>query len=251
MISGFTKSIGAYFQALKMIPKYGLWSYLLVPGLISLLLALGIGSISFFLGDDLGQLLSNLIPTSNGDGWLANIWNWINGGLQSIAGWMGSILILAISIILYKNLVIAFIGPFLSPLSEKVEYELTGMKRQSPPFFKSFVRGITLAIRNIIKESLIVAVLFIFGLFPLFSVPAAILIFIVQAYYAGAGNMDFTLERYFNRKESIRFIRNNRGMAIGNGAVFLLLLSIGIGFLIAPPLAAIVGTITVNKKVNG
>jgi len=62
--------------------------------------------------------------------------------------------------------------------------------------------------------------------------------------------MDFTLERYFNRKETISFIKNNKGMAIGNGTVFLLLLSIGIGFLIAPPLSAIVGTITVNKKLS-
>ena len=198
-----------------MIPKFGLWSYFLLPGIISVLLAVGIGSISFFLGDDLGELLADLLPEANGDGWLGGVWNWIKSGLQSVAGWMGSILILAISIILYKNLVIAFVGPFLSPLTEKVEFELTGIKQQSPPFFSSLVRGITLALRNIFKEVLLVSILFLIGLFPLFSVPAAILIFIIQAYYAGAGNMDFTLERYFNRKESIRFIRKNKGMAIG------------------------------------
>jgi len=250
MIAGFTQSVAAYFKALKLIPQYKLWPYLLIPGLISVLLAIAIGSLSFFLGDDLGRWLLSFLPGLDGDSWFSGIWNWLSGGLQTAANWMGSILIIAVALILYKNLVIALIGPFLSPLSEKVEFELTGVKQASPPFFKSLFRGLSLALRNIIKEILIVSFLFILGLFPLFSVPAAISIFIIQAYYAGAGNMDFTLERYFNRKDSIRFIRDNKGMAIGNGAIFLLLLSLGIGFLIAPPLAAIVGTITVNKKLS-
>jgi len=158
MIAGFSKSIAAYLKAFRLIPKYRLWSYILIPGLISLVLAFGIGSISFFLGDDLGQVLARFLPEANGEGWLSPIWNWMIGGIEVVAGWMGSIVILAVAIILYKNLVIAFVGPFLSPLSEKVEFELTGVQRKSPPFFSSLIRGITLAIRNIIKELLIVGI---------------------------------------------------------------------------------------------
>lgn len=250
MISGFFESLSAYFKALALIPKFNLWKQLLVPCFVGLCLAIALGGTIFLFGDNLGNLLTGWIPLSESDSWLATIWNGIASALKTAGGIMGTIISLAIAIIAYKNLFLVVVGPFLSPLTEKVEEKLTGRKVQSPPFFKSFIRGLRLALRNIFKELFWVAVLFIFGLFPLFSIPAAILIFIVQAYFTGAGNFDFTLERHLNRKESIRFVKSNRWLAIGNGAVFLLLLGIGIGFIIAPPLAAIAATLSTVDKLE-
>jgi len=66
-------------------------------------------------------------------------------------------------------------------------------------------------------------------------VPAAI--FLVQAYYAGFGAMDYTLERYYNIRQTTRFVTNYRPLALGVGAAFLLLLFIPVlGFMLAPPL---------------
>ena len=46
-----------------------------------------------------------------------------------------------------------------------------------------------------------------------------IIISLCKHIYAGFGNMDYTLERHFKYKESIQFVKNNKGLAIGNGIV--------------------------------
>jgi CysZ protein len=61
--------------------------------------------------------------------------------------------------------------------------------------------------------------------------------------------MDFTMERHLSVKSSIAFIRDNRGLAIGNGLVFIVMLMIPIfGLLLAPPLAVIAATIGTVRK---
>ena len=72
----------------------------------------------------------------------------------------------------------------------------------------------------------------------------------VQSFYAGFGNIDYTLERHLNVRNSIRLVRVNKGLALGNGLVFMGLLAIGIGFLIAPPLAAVAATIETTKRLG-
>jgi CysZ protein len=74
----------------------------------------------------------------------------------------------------------------------------------------------------------------------------------VQAYYAGFGNMDYTLERHFKYRESVQFIRRHRGIAIGNGLVFILFLIIPvIGIILVLPMsvtAASIKTVELLKK---
>ena len=72
----------------------------------------------------------------------------------------------------------------------------------------------------------------------------------MQSYYAGFGNIDFTLERYYRVRGSIGFIRHNRGMAIGNGMVYLLLYLSVIGFVFALPLGTIAGAVESLKKLE-
>jgi len=50
--------------------------------------------------------------------------------------------------------------------------------------------------------------------------------------------MDYTLERHFEYKESVRFVKKNRGVATGNGIIFMLLLLIPvIGIILVLPLS--------------
>ncbi|HHS95342.1 MAG TPA: EI24 domain-containing protein [Phaeodactylibacter sp.] len=143
----------------------------------------------------------------------------------------------------------------MTPLSQKIEQQLLGQIGTDNGFqlskaIKEIIRGLRISLRNIFFEIMWTAPLFILGLIPALSFFTTILMFLIQAYYAGFGNMDYTLERHLDVKESIRFVRKNRGLAIGLGTVFLLLLSTGIGFLVAPPLATAAATLSTSKRLH-
>jgi CysZ protein len=87
------------------------------------------------------------------------------------------------------------------------------------------------------------------GLFPIATFAVPVLIFIIQAYYAGFGNFDYYLERYANVSQSKYFVSRNKGLAVGNGAVFLALLLIPIaGLFLAPALATTAATVEGIKR---
>jgi len=152
---------------------------------------------------------------------------------------------LAVSLVLYKHIIMALSAPFMSPVSEKVEAHLLGDHHQghqhrNTSFREQLMRGIRINIRNLFRELLFIIPLLIFSLIPIIGIVATILIFVIQAYYVGFGNMDYTMERHFRYKDSIAFVRKNRGIAIGNGIVFTLMLFIPIiGFIIVLPISVI------------
>ena len=110
--------------------------------------------------------------------------------------------------------------------------------------FKSQLwRGIRLNTRNLFKELLFSIPLLLLKFIPGVNIFSAILLLLIQAYYTGFGNIDYTLERHFKYKESIAFVRKNKGLAIGNGLVFMLFLFIPIiGIIIVLPLSVTAAT---------
>lgn len=242
MISSFTSGFGSYLKAFQVISRYKLWSYLLVSMLISIILGGAIFGTAWNISDDLGTWLIAFYPLE-----------WGRGMLEKIASVFGVLFVLALGLILFKNLVMALSSPFMSMLSEQVERKLTG---QGPrpfsldQFIKDLVRGISIALRNITRELFFTLILFLLGLIPVFTPFTTVLIFLVQAFYAGFGNIDYTLERHLNIRESVRFVRSNRWLALGNGTAFMLLLLTGIGFLFALPLGTVAATSETLKRLD-
>lgn len=237
MIKDFFSGISSYFSAFQIISKLRLWRYFLVPIIVGLCVAGGLGIGIWTLS---GSLATWLLP-------------WIPW--EVVTGWVLNILLGLVGFILFKHLVIACVSPFMTPLAQKVEEHLTDNYTKYSGFngtkaIKDFFRGITIALRNIIKELIYVIPLFLLGLIPVLTIPCMILIFLIQAYFAGFGNMDYTLEGHYSVRESTRFVKNHRWLAIGNGTVFLLLLGTGIGFLVAPPLAAVAGAQETVKRLE-
>jgi len=242
-MKGFIQGITSYANGFAILSRYRLWGYTLVPALISALLGFLIFRAAWGWSDDVG-------------GWIGAFWpfDWGTATLLRIANVFGGLLIGAAGLIVFKQLVLALASPFMSFLSETIEKRMAN-PAHSVPFnlakaWQDLVRGIRISLRNIIQELLYTFLLLLLGLIPIFSPFTAVLIFLVQAYYAGFGNMDYTLERYYNVRNSVHFVRQNRGFAIGNGTIFLLLLFTGIGFLFALPLATAAATPAVLKKLE-
>ena len=240
MISSFTAGFGAYLKAFQLISRYRLWSYMLMPMLISIVLGALILGTAWNISGDFGDWLITYYP-----------WEWGRGIFETIASVFGGFFVIAFGIIIFKNLVLAFSSPFMSMLSEKVERELTGYKSKPinpSQFIKDLIRGIRIALRNVIRELFYTFLLFLLGLIPIFTPFTTILIFLVQSFYAGFGNIDYTLERHFSIRGSVHFVRSNRWLALGNGAAFMLLFFTGIGFLVALPLGTVAATAETVKR---
>lgn len=243
MVKDFIDGFSAYLRAFRDISRYNLWGYVLVPGLISLLLGIGIFSGAWAASDNIGAWLISFYPFEWGAEWIA-----------SVANVFGGLVVVALGLILFKYIVMIVASPFMSFLSESIEKKMVGGEAPKPNLqmiISDMVRGIRLALRNIFRELFFTVIILILGvLLPFLSPFVAIIIFIIQAYYAGFGNMDFTLERYYRVGGSVSFVRQYRGLALGNGTVFMLLLMTGIGFLFALPLGTVAATTETLKRLD-
>ena len=222
MIKNILSGIKAYSGTLKIISQLGLWKYFWVPIFISLATAILIFSSAYALSNDIGGFLSQ---------WW--VWDWGKHTVSGISSVFGGILIIVLGFILYKHIVLALSAPFMSPVSEKIEAHLLGNLAQNhrdTNFMEQLWRGI----RPIL----------LIGLIPVIGLASTILLFLVQGFYAGFGNMDYTLERHFKYSESINFVSRYKGVAIGNGIVFMLFLFIPvIGVILVLPLSVTAATV--------
>lgn len=244
MLKNFFEGISSYADAIRHISKYGLWGYVFLPGLLSVVLAAAIVFLAWNLSDNVGGLLDDL-------------WVWETGKsiAHKISQILGGILILLFSLLVFKQLLMVISSPFLSLLSEKVENQLVGRVDSSSMnwgnVLSDLIRGLRIAGRNTFRELGGTALLLLLGLIPIFPPVSVILIFILQSYYAGFSNLDFALERHYAYHDSIKFVQSNRMLAIGNGAVFMFLLYSFVGLLVALPLGTVAATIAATKRVKG
>ena len=244
MINNILKGIKAYVGTFELISKLKLWKYFAIPMAISVIAAFMIGLSAYGLSDNIGRFISN-------------IWTWEFGKetFTSISTFIGGIVIIAIGLILYKHIIMALSAPFMSPVSEKIEAHLTGVERHNhrkTSFKEQLWRGIRINIRNLGKELLFTIPLLLLKFIPVVNIFSTVLLFLLQAYYAGFGNMDYTLERHFKYRESINFVGRHKGIAIGNGIVFMLFLLIPvIGVVLVLPMSVTASSInTVNLLKN-
>ncbi len=246
MLKNILKGIQAYSGVFALMSRLKLWKYFAVPILISVLTASIIGFSAYGWSDNIGRFIAKI--------W---IWDWGKETFTSISTVIGAIVIIAIGLILYKHIIMALSAPFMSPVSEKIEAHLTGVnnhQHRNTSFKEQLWRGIRINVRNLTKELLITIPILILKFIPVVNIFSTVLLFLVQAYYAGFGNMDYTLERHFKYRESINFVGKNKGIAIGNGIVFMLFLLIPvIGIILVLPIsvtAASKETVELLRKDN-
>ena len=240
MLKHILAGIRAYFSAFELLNKLKLWKYFIIPVLISLVTAIAVFVLAYCFSDNIGNHIANLWTFNKGKETVSAISNFIGGALIVVFG-----------LILYRHIVMAFSAPFMSPVSEEIEKHYLGDVHIDSKFSITLARALKINIRNLFKEILFVIPLFFLSLIPVIGLFFTVLIFLIQAYYAGFGNMDYTLERHYNYKDSITFVRQHKGIAIGNGIVFMLLLMIPvIGIILVLPLSVVSATKETVKRVH-
>ena len=242
MIKAVFKGCAAYFEAYETISRLKLWKFFAIPMLISLVVFLLTVFVSYFFSDAIGS-------------YIASFWTWDFGKetFNTISRVFSGLLIVLIGFITFKHIVMALSAPFMGPISKKIEDDFRGVVSQVKTTSSSDLlrRGIKISSRNLFRELLLSIPILLLGFIPVIGLFSAILLFLMQAYFAGFGNMDYTLERYFSYQKSILFVKKNRGVAIGNGLVFMLFLLIPfIGVILVLPFSVTAATIATVKLMN-
>jgi CysZ protein len=190
--------------------------------------------------------------------WLG-IDRWVHSQRSQILSFlflMGEIMVRLIMMLFYFSLfkyMFLIIGsPVFAYLSEKTESIMEG---KDFPFsfrqlFADIVRGIKLALRNTLWQSVYTISLLILSFIPLVGWVVPVTTLFVECYYYGFSMLDYSCERHrLSPSESIAFIGKHKGLAIGNGMVFYLMhLLPFIGWVLAPAYAVVAATISLYHR---
>lgn len=145
-------------------------------------------------------------------------------------------------------------SPLLAILSEKTEKVITGniYPFKFKQFLKDIVRGNLIVIRNILIELIWTVIFFFVSYIPILGFFSPIVLILISFYFYGFSMIDYSSERHkLSIKESVHYVRKNKGFAIANGCIFYLLLLIPVvGLLIAPAYSIIAATLGVEKIKN-
>ncbi|MEP6552565.1 MAG: EI24 domain-containing protein, partial [Ferruginibacter sp.] len=152
---------------------------------------------------------------------------------------------------LFKFLFLIIGSPLFAYLSEKTEAIMEG---KSYPFnfgqfLKDIVRGIKLALRNALWQTVYIISILILAFIPIFGWFTPLFALIIECYYLGFSMLDYSCERNkLTASQSVNFVSKHKGLAIGNGMVFYLMHTVVIvGWVFAPSYAVIAATISMYK----
>lgn len=243
MLKEIVIAIQSYFRAHQFISKHKLWKWILIPGILYMIL-FTVGIYFFWKSSDSAvSYFSHLIGI---DKWLHRQQN----SLLSFFFLMGEIMVRLVLVFFYFSLfkyIFLIIGsPLFAYLSERTEAIISGKEFTFSwkQLWKDMVRGIRLAIRNTLWQTVYVLSLLILSLVPVIGWITPVIILFVECYYYGFSMLDYSCERLdLSASKSIEFISKHKGLAIGNGMVFYLMhLLPFVGWALAPAYAVVAAT---------
>ncbi len=149
----------------------------------------------------------------------------------------------------YKFVFLAVASPLYAYIAEKSAEKYKGITFpfHFGQFIKDIIHGIRISIRNLFKQLLLTLLLFILSFIPLIGLVFSFFIILLDAYYYGFAMIDYSCERDKKTvRESVQFIHQHRGVALGNGLIFyacMVVLPV-IGVIFIAPISAIAATIS-------
>lgn len=249
MLKELVIAVQAYFAAHRFILRHKLWKWIVIPGLLYALLFFSGMWIFWNSSGDAIEYLFNLIDLK---GRLERIgWDFLNF-ILILGTLMFRLILLFFYFSLFKYLFLIIGSPVFAYLSEKTESILEG---KDYPFsllqlLKDMLRGIKLALRNTLWQTVYTISILLLSLIPLIGWITPLIAFLVECYYYGFSMLDYSCERHqLSPAQSIAYISNRKGLAIGNGMVFYLMHLIPIaGWILAPSYAVVAATISLYHQ---
>ena len=248
MLKEIIIAIQSYGEAHNFIRKHRLWKWIIIPGVLYTLLFIFGMYLFWQSSNDAVTWISQHIGLET---WLQNQRNnWLSF-LFLMAGLVLRIVIVLFYFSLFKYIFLIIGSPVFAYLSEKTESILEG---KDFPFnikqlLRDILRGVRMAVRNTLWQTLYVVSLLFLSLIPLVGWITPVIAVFVECYYYGSSMLDYSLERdKLTYAQSINYIGRHRGLAVGNGLIFYLMHGfIIIGWVLAPAYAVVAATLSLHK----
>jgi CysZ protein len=153
---------------------------------------------------------------------------------------------------LFKYLFLIIGSPVFAYLSEKTESIIEGKEFnfQYAQLFKDISRGVRLAFRNCLWQTVYTVSILILSFIPLVGWITPLISSLVECYFYGFSMLDYSCERHgLSPAASIVYIGKRRGLAIGNGLIFYLMHFVPfVGWVLAPSYALVAATISLYHQ---
>ena len=249
MLKELVISIQAYFRAHQFIVRHKLWKWIFIPGVIYMLLFVT-GMWLFF--NSSGIFLEWLYQFIGIKGWLENMNNSFLNYLFITGGLIFRLILMFFYFSLFKYLFLIIGSPVFAYLSEKTESIIEGKEYpiSMRQLGKDIVRGMKLALRNSLWQTVYSISILLFSLLPVVGWVGPLIALMVECYFYGFSMLDYSAERHkLSPAQSIVFISNKKGLAIGNGLVFFMMHLVPvIGWIFAPAYAVIAATLSLYHQ---
>ena len=226
--------------------KHGLWPYQLVPAVISLILTTA-------------MLVGFYLTTAGFAGWIDQIISipieWLDTTVTITITILALLLVIGAFIFLQKHIILILLAPFLGKIAEETLRALQGssFSHSHLSVKESLFRSANINLRYLLREIGTNLLFLLCGLIPVIgSLLSAAGMFVTQSKFLGYGLMDFPLENQgLSVEESDGFVKERKGIAIGLGAGYILLMTIPfVGWMFAPTFGTVAGTIRMNEEMN-
>ena len=240
----------SYIKAHQFISKHRLWKWILIPGIIySILFSVGI----FFFWESANTAVSWLSRFIGVERFLHHQQSSFLSFLFLMGGIMVRLILVFFYFSLFKYLFLIIGSPLFAYLSEQTEALINGKEQNvqfSAQLWKDMLRGIRLALRNSLWQTVYTVSILILSFFPVIGWITPVISTFVECYYYGFSMLDYSCERHrLSPAASIAYIGRHKGLAIGNGMVFYGMHFIPVlGWVLAPAYAVIAATISLYHQ---
>jgi len=242
-------AIQSWSQAHRFIQTHKLFKWIIIPGIIyTLLFIVGM----YFFWESADNAVSWMSSRLNIEPWLQKERSAWLSFFFVMTGMMLRLIMVLFYFSLFKYLFLIIGSPLFAYLSEKTESIMEG--RDFPFSFKQLMkdawRGIKLALRNMMWQTVYSISILLLSLFPVVGWITPLISLFVECYYYGFSMLDYSCERHkLSPSASIEFIGKRKGLAVGNGMVFYLMHCIPIiGWVLAPAYAVVAATISLYHQ---